>query len=250
MHRYTLAALLLLNALAAGAQERLPPPDPLLRAALVNAELAVAYLKQNDVVTAREKIKKALTQNPKSASVQTSAGLVYERLQESEEADQHYSIALRLEPRNPDMQNNYAVFLCRHARYEAGRKLFEQAARNASNRTPEVALANAGVCARSAGNLAAAEELFRKALALRGDFPDALIQMADLALQHGDGRQARGFIEHYFAVGPNSADSLSLAVRIERAVGDPGAADRYAAMLQRLFPDSEQARQLRSGPGG
>ena len=250
MRTLTLVATLLLGATAAGAQERLPPADPLLRAARVNAELAIAYLKQNDVVTAREKIEKALVQNPKDASVQTTAGLVFERLQELEAADRHYSTALKLEPRNAEMQNNYAVFECRRGRYEQGSKLFEQAARNPSYGTPEVALTNAGVCARSAGNLAAAEELFRKALALRGDFPDALVQLADLALQRGEGHQARAFIEHYFAVGPSSPDSLLLAVRIERNLGERSTAERYAAQLQRLFPDSEQARQLRRDAGG
>ena len=245
-----LALALALAAVAAGAQQRQPPADPLLRAAIVNAELAIAYLKQDDVITAREKINKALEQNPRDAQVQTSAGLVFERLQELEEADRHYSTALRLAPHNSDMQNNYAVFLCRRGHFEPGRKLFEQAAKNPSNRSPEVALANAGTCARSAGNLVAAEELFRNSLALRSDYPDALIQLADLSQRRGENRQARGFLEHYFAVAPNSADALLLAVRIERALGDAAAADRYTALLMRLFPDSEQARQLRNGPGG
>jgi type IV pilus assembly protein PilF len=242
-------AVLALLALAAGAQQRQAPTDPKVTAARANAELAVAYLKQNDVVTAREKIEKALTQNPKDASVQTSAGLVYERLQQPEDADRHYSAALRLEPHNGDMQNNYAVFQCRRGRYAEAQKLFEQAAHNPSYKTPEAALANAGVCARAAGDLAAAEEQFRRALLLRADFPDALLQLADIAYSRGKALPARAFIEHYFAVGPSSPESLLLAVRIERALNSSGEAERYAALLERLFPDSEQARKARRGAG-
>jgi type IV pilus assembly protein PilF len=250
MRTLTIPALLLMLAAAATAQQREPPPDPKFTAARANAELAIAYLKQNDVVTAREKIEKALIQNPRDASVQTSAGLVYERLQQSDEADRHYSAALRLEPHNADMQNAYAVFECRRGRYAEAQKLFEEAARNPAYKTPEVAFANAGVCARGSGNLTRAEELFRKALALRGDFPDALLNLADLAFTRGASLQARAFIEHYFAVGPNSPESLLLAVHIERALGDRAAGDRYAALLERLYPESEQARQLRNGTGG
>ena len=222
----------------------------MITAARLNAQLAVAYLKQNDVGTAQEKIDKALTQNAHDPAVQMSAGLVYERLQQLDKADRFFAEALRLEPRNPDMMNNYAVFLCRRGHYPQGQKLFEQAARNPAYSTPEVAYANAGVCARSANNLPRAEELFRKALAVRSDYPDALLQLADLSFGRGAGLAARGLLDRYFNVAPATAESLLLAVKVERALGDAQAADRYRAQLQKSFPDSEQARQLRNGTSG
>jgi type IV pilus assembly protein PilF len=250
MRRLLPAALLLLAATLVSAQSRAPGEDPLVTAARANAQLAIAYLKQNDLTVAKEKIEKALSQNPRDASVQTSAGLLYERLQDVDLADKHYSAALRLEPKNPDMQNNYAVFQCRRGRYAEGQKLFEQAARNPSYATPEVAYANAGVCARSAGNLPRAEELFRKALKLRSDFPDALLQLADLTYTRGAGLLARGFLERYFNVSPATPDALSLGIKIEHALGDEGAVTRYSMQLLRDFPASDQARQLRGGGGG
>jgi type IV pilus assembly protein PilF len=222
---------------------------PMVTAARLNAQLAVAYLKQNDIAVAREKIEKALTQNPKDATVQMSAGLVFERLQDAERADRHYATALKLEPGNPDVQNIYAVFQCRNGRPVQGQKGFEQVARNPAYSTPEVAYANAGVCARGAGDLARAEAFFRKALKVRPDFPDALLQLADLTYTTGGGLGARALLERYFRVAPASADALMLGVRIERALGDVEAATRYQNQLQKDFPDSEQARELRSRAG-
>jgi type IV pilus assembly protein PilF len=233
----------------AGAQQRVAQENSKVTAARFNAQLAVAYLEQNDVAAAREKIDKALAQNPKDAGVQTTAGLVYERLQEVDEADRHYATAVRLEPRNPGLQNNYAVFQCRRGRFEQGQKLFEQAARNPAYATPEVAFSNAGVCARSAGNLAAAEALFRKALAVRPEYPDALLQMADLTFTRGAGAAARAYLQRYFTASPSAPDALLLAVKVERALGDAEASNRYAAQLQKQFPGSEQALQLRGGRG-
>jgi type IV pilus assembly protein PilF len=192
--RHLLAcAMLLVAATAVAAQPAPPSEPPLVTAARLNAQLAVAYLKQNDVVTAREKIEKALTQNPNDAAVQMSAGLVYERLEQPDQADRHFAAALKLDPQNPDMINNYAVFLCRRGHYDQGQKLFEQAARSPSYATPEVAYSNAGVCARSAKNLPQAEDLFRKALAARSDYPDALLQLADLSFERGAALAARCF---------------------------------------------------------
>jgi type IV pilus assembly protein PilF len=233
----------------AGAQQRVPQENSNITAARFNAQLAVAYLEQNDVVAAREKIDKALAQNPKDASVQTTAGVVYERLQEIDEADKHYATAVRLEPRNPGLKNNYAVFQCRRGRFEQGQKLFEQAAHNPAYATPEVAFSNAGVCARSAGKLAAAEQLFRKALEVRPEYPDALLQMADLTFTRGAGVAARAFLQRYFNASPSAPDALLLAVKVERSLGDAEASNRYAAQLQKQFPASEQALQLRGGRG-
>jgi type IV pilus assembly protein PilF len=215
-------------------------------AARLNAELAIGYLKVNDVTTAREKVEKALIENPKDATVHTAAALVYERLQERDRADSHYQSAIKLEPRNPDLQNNYAVFLCRNARPAEGQRMFEQAARNPAYVTPEVAFANAGVCARSAGDLTRADDYLQKALELRPDFPDALLQRADVAFTSGDGLTARASLQRYFRVAPATADALALGVRLERKFGDADTARRYARQLQQDFPDSVAAREIRA----
>ncbi len=247
MKRVSFAVLLLLVSPLAGAGPSAPLEPQNVTAARLNAQLAVAYLKENEVAAAQEKIDKALTQNPKDPAVQVSAGLVYERLEQVDKADRFFAEALRLEPHNPDMVNNYAVFKCRRGHYAEGEKLFLQAARNPAYGTPEVAYSNAGVCARSAKNLVRAEELFRKSLAAKENYPDALLQLADLSLERGAALAARGLIDRYFTVTGPSSDALYLAVRIERKLGDVEAASRYAAQLQKEFPNSEQARQLRSG---
>ena len=248
-----LAALLCIAlaavAAAAGAQQRVPGENPRVTAARLNAQLAVAYLKQNDVAAAREKIDKALEENSQDADVQTAAALVFERVNEVGRADSAYARAMHLEPRNPDRVNNYAVFLCRRGHAAQGQKLFDQAAHNSAYATPEVAYNNAGVCARGAGNMVVAEEYFRKALAVRPDYPDALLQMADVAFTRGESLKARAFLQRHFNAAPETPDALLLAVKVERSLGDARAADEYGARLQAAFPNSDQARQLRRRVG-
>jgi type IV pilus assembly protein PilF len=231
----------------AAAQARAPSEDPSVAAARYNTQLGIEYLKQNNVAAAQEKIERALEQNPKDAGAHTAAGLLYERLREPKKADQHYARALRLDPKNPLMQNNYAVFLCRSGESQKGRKLFEQAATNPLYRTPEVAYANAGVCARSAKDLDSAELNFRKALQLRPTMAEALLQMADLAQERGNGLQARAFLQRYLQAGPVTADALLLGVRIERGLGDARAAGEFETRLRKEFPGSQQAGQIADG---
>jgi type IV pilus assembly protein PilF len=249
MKRLLLPLLLALAAATASADVRGRDDASMAKAARINAQLAVAYLKQNDVVAAREKIEKALAENSHDAGVQSAAGLVFMRLQELDKADHHYSEALRLAPNDAEMQNNYAVFQCQRGKWDKGLKMFEQAARNPAYATPEVAYSNAGVCARNAKNLVRAEDEFRKALNIRKDFPDALLQMADLELERATPLAARAFIERYFAATPATPDALLLAVRIEHRLGNRSGEDRYSDRLEHEFADSEQARQLREGAG-
>ena len=226
-----------------------PDEEALARAARLNAQLAVAYLKQNDVNAAREKIEKALAENPHDSGVQGAAGLVYTRMQELDKAEGHWSAALRLAPDDAEVQNNSAVFLCQRGKTDKGLKLFEQAARNASYATPEVAYANAGVCARNGKNPAKAEDLFRKALSIRADYPDALLQMADLSLAKDAALAARAFLDRYFAVAPVTPESLLLGIRIAHKTGDRATEDKYSDRLEHDFADSDQARRLREGAG-
>jgi type IV pilus assembly protein PilF len=241
----TLVAAVLAGGSPAAAQvARAPSEDPQVAAARYNSQLAIEYLKANNLAAAQEKIEKALQQNPKDPGVHTAAGLLYERLRDPRKADEHYGRALRLDPKNPEMQNNYAVFLCRTGQHVKGRKMFEQAANNALYRTPEVAWTNAGVCARSAKDLAGAEQSFRQALAISPTMPDALLQMADLSLERGNGLQARAFLQRFLQTGRTTPDALLLGVRIERSLGDSAAANEFAAQLRKSFPTSEQAGQL------
>ena len=217
-------------------------------AASANVQLGVGYLRQGNLAVAQQVLERAYAQNPKDPAVHTALGLLYERLAQPARADEHYGRAVKLAPADPEVLNNYAVFLCRRGQAARGEKLFQQAAANPLYRTPEVALTNAGVCARSAGRPAQAEQYFRRALGLKPAFADALLPLAEISLDKGNPLSARAFLERLLAAGPASAEALSLGVRIERAAGDAAAAMNYRDRLQREFPQSAAAREVDQTP--
>src|SRR5690606_2177993 len=150
------------------------------RASELNLNLAVDYLRKGNLAQAKEKLDRALEQNPRNAGAHSVAGMLYTRLKDLDKADSHYQRAVSLDPENPDYKNNYAVFLCQRNRFERGEKLALQAANNLLYKTREVAYLNAGTCARSRGDNASAEKHFREALKLRPRFPEALHQLAEV----------------------------------------------------------------------
>jgi type IV pilus assembly protein PilF len=240
--RLTALVLVLLAAAPAFGQSTAPAPDPMAEAGRINARLAMEYLKRDQLQIAREKVDKALVQNPKDVNVQLAAGLVYERLHETRDAEKHFRQAVRVAPDSPEALNALGAFLCRNKQQAKGEEMFLKAAANPVYRTPFVAYTNAGVCARSAGNLEQAERYLRQALTSRVDYPETYAQLAGVLHERGSDLQARAFVERYLAVAPATADMLLLGHNIEVALKDENAASAFRERLQKEFPDSEQAR--------
>lgn len=243
--------LVLLPACTAGPAER-PQSTRAQTAAAYNLQLGVAYLQQGKLALAREKLDRALKQNPRDAQIHNARAMLAEKVDEPAAVDRYYRSALRLAPDDPDISNNYAVFLCRTGRIDEGVKRFESVARNRMYRAPEAAWTNAGVCLRGAKRPEEAAERFARALAVRPNHAEAMYQLADLDLERGMVVEARTSLDRFIDAFRPTPDLLLLAVRIARAQGDRAAEERYARRLRVEFPDSDQMRQLpalRRNPG-
>ena len=215
--------------------------------AATNVQLAIEYMKLGKLAASRDFMERALSEDPGNPDVQMTAGLVYERLNDMPKAERAYSTGYRLGKKDPNIDNSYAGFLCRTGKAVAGEKLFAEVARDPLYQTPEVALINAGVCVRGTGDLVDAERYFNRALAIRPNLPEAMLQLGNIAFDRGDTAQAREIVQRYLAVNAPSAEVLWLGVRAERKLGDATAAAAYARRVQTDFPNSEQAQMMRAG---
>lgn len=216
-----------------------------VQAAEVNTELALAYMRENNLQAAREKIDKALVQNARTPSTQMAAGFIYDKLGDKKKAGAHFDQAIKLAGSDrPDVVANAAVFFCMNGNAKRGETYLLQAAASPLNRRPDVAYANAGRCARDDKRPQEAEQSFRKALEINPRQPEALLQMAGLAQENGNGLQARAFLERYTSVAPVTAETLWLGRTIELGLGDKEQAARYAQRLRDEFPTSKEASLL------
>jgi type IV pilus assembly protein PilF len=213
-------------------------------AAAYNTQLGIAYMNQGDLARAKEKLDRAVGQDPGNADVRSARAMLFERMGDSGKADAEFRAALRLAPRDPGVMNNYAVYLCQIGRTDEGVKRFLEVAHNALYPTPEAAYTNAGVCQRAAKQDEAARVNFTQALQLRPNYAEAVFQLATLQFQHGELTPARASIDAFIGSFPETADLLLLGVRVARAQGDRVGAQRYARKLQLDFPGTDQARAL------
>jgi type IV pilus assembly protein PilF len=243
-----LSAFLLTACVTTTGPELMPAEQP-GEAAEINLRLGAEYVRQGKLDLAQEKLEKAIEQNPNLASAHTYLALVYDQLGDDAKAEKHYQRALRLQPGDATIANQYGAYLCRHNREKDAVRYFDEAAKDRRYRTPEVALTNAGVCLLRVPNQDGAEAYFRKALAAKPNFVDALWNMTRLSYDRANYLQARAFLQRYAEVGPMGAEALWLGVRVERSLGDSEAAQRYAHKLKVEYPESDEARLLAESSG-
>lgn len=216
-------------------------------AAVANMNLGAGYLQQGRLDLAVERLQRALAQNPRLVQAHSTIALAYDRLGDYEQAEMHFRRATELDSNDGGAANAYAVFLCsRQNRWADAAPYFRRAVADSRYPTPEAALTNAGVCARSAGDVDAARESFRAALARNPTFRDALLNMMDLAYQREDFLQARAFVQRYLDAYPPTAPVLWLCFNVERELENAAGADRCAAQLRTGFQNSAEFQQLQA----
>jgi type IV pilus assembly protein PilF len=227
------------NTKRTSASQSAPTKPTKARAVEVQIEMGRQYMDRGQYETAHDALEKALSMDPSSVDGNTLMAVLYERINRAQNAEKYYKKAVELDADDGATNNNYGAYLCRFKRYDEADGYFLRALDDPFYKTPQSALANAGTCARMAGNTAKSETYFRKALELDPKSAAALYELALISFQKKDFLRARAFIQRFESVNPPDASALDLAARIEDQLGDGTAAAKYRERLQTEFPDYE-----------
>ena len=221
-----------------------PAPEPDEEdAAELNYQLGARYYQNQKYELARDRLKLAVNLDPKMAKAYSTLGMTYEALGNLRLATESYEQAVKVAPRDFDVQNAYAVFLCRQRDYDGAKKHFAKAAEHPENDNAERTLTNAGLCMAQKPDAAEAERFFREALERRSTYGEALLQLCLLKYQQQDYMSARAFLQRFMSANKMSAGVLDLAAEIEGKLGNDKGRTDFVNQLLREFPDSPEARK-------
>ncbi len=212
----------------------------------IHTELGVAYLQRNQLDIAQQELDKALEIDSGDVNANNAMALLQSRLKRYEEADKYFRRAVGARPGNPEAHNNYGVFLCEQGRIDAAEEQFKRAVADPLYKTPDLANLNAGLCLMKKPVPQEAAVYFKSALDANPKLAPALMQMAKISFDSGNTLSARGYMQRYFEAGPDSPESLWLAVMIERALGtNKDLQASYALRLTGKYPESPEAKRLK-----
>ena len=220
--------------------------DPRNRAKL-HTELASLYYSNGNLGVALEELRNATAADDNYAPAYGMYGLVYMQMKENTRAEENFERALRIAPNDADINHNYGWFLCQTAREPASIKYFLTALRNPLYSTPWRSYSAAGVCSLKVKQVKDAEAFFERALKFEPDEPAALIGLGEIRYRQGSVGEARRLVARYNKVTTPSAESLWLAVRVERRLGERVAEQSFANQLRRRYPESTEYQSLQRG---
>lgn len=216
----------------------------------IRLQLAIGYYQEGSYEVALDEIKKALAADPDLSDAFSVRALIYTAMGEMALAEENYQRAMRLAPANADLSNNYGAFLCQTQRYAQAMAQFEIALKNPMYQSPVKAMANAGGCALKHKQYDVAERYFLDALRIAPDFPTIQAGLARVYFQRRDYARAGFFINRVKAqTKPEamSAETLWLAIRIERKLGDQDSATTLGTQLRRRHPASPEFAAFQRG---
>ena len=212
-----------------------------------HTELGMAYLEAGNVAVALEEGRTALRDDSSYGPAYNLMGLAHMHLGESQPARDNFERALRLASSDPDINNNFGWFLCQNGETARAMQLFGEAIKNPLYATPTRPYTNAGLCALQANDLQTAEINFLLAINADPGNSQAIYNLAALFYRRGNYLEARKQLSNFHAQRDPVSESLWLAVRIERKLGDKVSEAGFASQLRRRFAGTPEHQLLMQG---
>ena len=218
------------------------------RRARVRLELASAYLGRGQTTTALDEVKLALAAKPDLPDAYHLRGLIYASLGEPKLAEESFQRGLQLAPRDADAMHNFGWFLCQQRRFAEADAMFQSALAQPQYRDMQRTMFAQGICHARAGQWPEAERSLMRAYELDPANPATAFNLSDVLYRRGDYERARFYIQRVNGVPEQSnAQSLWLAARIERRVGNAAAVQDIGRRLRERFPQSPEALAYEQG---
>lgn len=229
-------------------ETRAPVEADVARIAAARLELAGMYLNRGQHDIALEEVRRALAAKPDLPEAYNLQGLIQAARGDTPAADASFQRALQMAPRDGGTLHNYGWYLCQQRRFADAETQFNAALAEPLYRDIVRTLLAQGVCQARAGRWADAEKTLARSLQLDPANPVTAFNLSDVLLHRGELERARFYIGRVNAQPEQTnAQSLWLAARIERRLGNVQALQDLGRKLQERFPDSAEAQLFERG---
>lgn len=216
------------------------------QSAMDSYQQALAAYRKGNTMAAMQLAQQSIKQDTSNWRSHELLGLLTQKLGENDTADAHFQNALRINPSNPGLLNNYGTVLCQRKAYAAAQENFKLAMQSQQNPRPEIASLNAGLCALQSGEINKAQGYFEQAAKLAPNNPTVRYQLAKLKLREGDPLGASRSLEHYLEYATHTPKTLLLGAQIETALDNPAGLSSYIEKLEAAFPQSSELAQAKA----
>lgn len=216
--------------------------------ARIRMQLASSYYADGQLSNALDQVKLALQAIPDLPEAFNLRGLILAGMGDDVPAAESFRRALELRPQDGDTLHNYGFFLCQRGRYPEADEQFTRALAVPAYRNVPRTLLVQGVCQSRSGDLARAETTLTRAYELDAGNPATAVNLSNVLYRRGEFERARFYVRRVNSNAElQNAESLWLAARIERKLGNESGARDYGTQLRDRYPQSREAEAFARG---
>ncbi len=213
--------------------------------AATRISLGLGYLGMGDMAQAKLNLEKAKRFSPKLVQLHTAFAHYYETVGENKLAIESFEQALSIKADSADTLNNYGVFLCRQGDIAAAEVQFLKAIAVPSYLLVAQSYENLASCYLQGNDFQKAEMYLNKAIFHSPNRTATLLQMVRLQYAMANYKEAKSFLQKFERNTQRfTADSLALAYKLYRKLGQRRTASNYANMLIKMYPQSWESKQF------
>lgn len=214
----------------------------------VHMVLASGYFSRGQLDTALDEVKQALASRPDLGEAYNLRALIYAAMGEDALAEDSFARALKINPRDGASLHNQAWYLCQRGRFDAAQAQFSALLAMPDYRDAARTQAARGLCYGRNRQWPEAEAALMRAYELDPSNPGTGVNLAEVLYQRQAFERARFYIGRVNdAPGAANSQTLWLAARIERKLGQEAAVRQLGDRLRERFPQSPEAALFERG---
>lgn len=215
--------------------------------AKIRLELALGYLEQGQVTIALDETKQAITADPASADAYNLRGLIYMRLNDLNLARDSFVRALALNPKDGNIFHNFGWLSCQETRYVESIGFFDRALASPGYIGQSKTLLAKGICQLRMGDKTQAESSFLRSFELDAGNPITTFNLANLLFQRQELIRAQFYVRRLNSSDFANAESLWLAAKVEKRLGNNEGVLQLGDRLKRRFSGSRESALFERG---
>jgi type IV pilus assembly protein PilF len=211
--------------------------------------LATAYFEQGQTTVAQQEVRAALQIDPNYAEAYSLLGLIHQRDNALDLAEQSFEQALQLAAASSlrsnelaSVQHNYGWFLCQQNNFARAQTQFARALAQPSYSGAAKTWTTTALCQLRAGQRLEAHNSFAQALLLEPQSALVRYQLSMLDWQDGALQRARTTLLPLNASTQASPESLWLGMQLAQALAHTSELQQLAQQLTQRYPQSPQAQ--------
>jgi type IV pilus assembly protein PilF len=203
-------------------------------------ELALGYLEQGQTNVALDEVKLAIAADPRSADAFSLRGLIYMRLNDFGLARDSFNRGMQINPRDGNILHNLGWLACQESRYAEALLSFDKALLSPSYGGQAKTNLAKGICLLRSGDTRQAESSFLRSFELDASNPITTFNLAKLLYQRNDLIRSQFYIRRLNSNDYVNAESLWLATKIEKKLGNTQGVLQLSDRLRKQFPTSRE----------